>query len=177
MALISGARAKRFPNFTRDATVIIVGQRSQRSRSAACERGPVHQRQRPRRKACEAPDRRAHGRIEARMLNTSSAAIAGPSNVALGQCQIVAKLGEEIAEEQGSCRFRVEDGGVPAVWRMGVSTKRTRLPAPTSIVSPSFSARGERSAKSASETRQSVCPCAGVALGAAASHSFIAPHS
>jgi hypothetical protein len=55
--------------------------------------------------------------------------------------------------------------------------KRTRLPPPRSITSPSASMRGGRSAKSFSDTITPVCPCAGVASGATASHSFMAPHS
>jgi hypothetical protein len=56
------------------------------------------------------------------------------------------------------------------------SMYRRRMP-PMSITWPLDSTRGGRSAMPPTETRQPAIPCVSSAAGAAASHSFIDPHS
>ena len=121
----------------------------------------------------------SHVRVEAtEYLNRSSAAIAGPTTSPSRQRRAVAELGEQVAAQQGAGRLLVSSRRRPS--HAAYAACRCSAPAcraPSSITSPSGSTRGARSAMSLSDTRQPVWPCATSALGATASHSFIAPHS
>ena len=87
----------------------------ERGAAVAGEGRPVHQRQRARREAGKAAERRPHPGVEARVAEEVLAGDRRSDHVAGGQRRPVAELGEEVAAHQRAGRLLVEHAGVPAM--------------------------------------------------------------
>src|SRR5262245_27123219 len=94
--LTSTSRTRR-KRLTGNAAVVVIRQGMRGGGAVARKGGPVHECQRARLELGEAADGRAHGGIEGGVLEHVLGSDRRPDNIAVGQCTVVAKLGEQVA--------------------------------------------------------------------------------